>query len=71
MLTLPKTSDHTFREVRPSVLVHRQLLSLQASDPPEFGLYVPGGVSPRLEEGKYMKKKEEKKKAITQNTVNT
>ena len=35
-----------------SVLVHRQLLPLQASDPRAFGLEVPGGVSSRLGEGK-------------------
>ena len=35
-----------------SVLVQRLLLPLQASDPRAFGLLVPGGVSPRLEEGK-------------------
>ena len=39
-----------------SVLVHRLLLPLQASDSREFGVYVTGSVSPRLEEGKYMKK---------------
>ena len=31
-----------------SVLVQRMLLPLHASDSRTFGLYVPGGVSPRL-----------------------
>ena len=40
-----------------SILLHRLLLPLQASDPRAFGLQVPGGVSPRLGEGKYKRRR--------------